>query len=300
MSTWPRAWEIASGFSPMTIPSGRVSCRLRCRGFGEAIAPKAELDLLVRRRTTCRWRGHLFEVGIIVGDLADITYLGVDFDEAGGLPGLTRPDKYEVMGKVPVSELTNIEGSVEIRLSEYEIFKALQSRARRGGGISVPYARRWEVGGNEPYGSLWDYPYDGTRVLANGLVGLGRPLFAGRKQLIVTGSSNNLWVATNRSMRGAGSPDAYLIGVEGEPNARYAGNAAEVVVQMLRDGLSPLGRRPVLSDEIQLGFPGLSDSSTTYVGSWQWNLHGEARDKNTSWHAAAGTLAAIEARRSSD
>lgn len=72
-----------------------------------------QVQTLVEVQTTCTWRGHPFEVGIIVGDSANVTYLGKDFDSVGGLPGLSRPDKYEVIGMVPVQELTGVEEYVE-------------------------------------------------------------------------------------------------------------------------------------------------------------------------------------------
>jgi len=80
---------------------------------GERFVPMAEIEELFRARTTCTWRGHPFEVGIIVGDSANVTYLGKDFDSVVGLPGLSRPDKYEVIGMVPVSELTDLEEHIE-------------------------------------------------------------------------------------------------------------------------------------------------------------------------------------------
>lgn len=59
-------------------------------------------------RSTCSWRGHEFEIGIIIGDSANVTYLGGKFDEVCRLPGMSRPDKYEVIGEIPVAELTNV------------------------------------------------------------------------------------------------------------------------------------------------------------------------------------------------
>jgi hypothetical protein len=59
---------------------------------GEAIIPKTSVEYQRRVLTTCRWHGHRFEVGIIVGDEANVIYLGRDFDELSSLPGLRRPD----------------------------------------------------------------------------------------------------------------------------------------------------------------------------------------------------------------
>jgi hypothetical protein len=80
---------------------------------GEQLVPLTDIEGLSRARTTCIWRGHHFEVGIIVGDSANITYLGNDFDAVGGLPGMRRPDRYEVRGRAPVSELTDVEQRIE-------------------------------------------------------------------------------------------------------------------------------------------------------------------------------------------
>jgi len=80
---------------------------------GERFVPVAEIEELAEVRTTCTWRGHPFEVGIIFGDSANVTYLGKAFDSVVGLPGLSRPDKYEVIGMVPVRELTQVEEHVE-------------------------------------------------------------------------------------------------------------------------------------------------------------------------------------------
>lgn len=81
---------------------------------GEMRVPLSDVERLVTVLTTCLWRGHPFEVGIIVGDSAGVGYLGKDFDAVGGLPGLWRPDKFEVRGHVPVSELTDVEVRVDI------------------------------------------------------------------------------------------------------------------------------------------------------------------------------------------
>ncbi|WP_193043934.1 hypothetical protein [Mycolicibacterium baixiangningiae] len=80
---------------------------------GECFVPLSDIEHLRRVRTTCSWRGHRFEVRIIVGDMANLVYLGRDFDEVSGLPGMRRPDKFEVRGKAPVAELTDVEEHAE-------------------------------------------------------------------------------------------------------------------------------------------------------------------------------------------
>ena len=94
------------------LPPGFKFCRYDWIR-GEIWVPLSEVQRLAKVRTTCTWRGHPFEVGIIEGDSANITYLGKDFDAVGGLSGLWRPDKYEVIGMVPVSELTDVKEHIE-------------------------------------------------------------------------------------------------------------------------------------------------------------------------------------------
>jgi hypothetical protein len=267
---------------------------------GEALIPKASIQRLLKRRTTCRWRGHRFEVGIIIGDLANLTYLDGNFDEVCRLPGMHRPDKYEVIGKVPVKELAELEESTELPAAEADIVDALRARIRRGDGLSVPYARRWEIGGCEPNRSLGSHPEDGLRLLAAGLIDLGRPLFAGADTVIIVGWPKNSWVAVNRDRRGEGAPDTYLCGLEGERPPRYVGNAAEVVVEIMRQGYGSTARTPPDDSELQVGFPGLQNTTTTYVGSWRWGVHGEASDTEFVRRAATATLRAIDAKKQRD
>jgi hypothetical protein len=266
---------------------------------GEAVVPKASIERLFKVRTTCAWRGHRFEVGIIVGDIADVTYLGGKFSAVSGLPGMQRPDKYEVIGKVPVSELTDVEQSVEVRGHEADIADALRSRMRTGQGLSIPYARKWEAAGRHADRTVCCPTDDGLLVLARGIVQLGRAVFAAPSRLLIEDYPRVWWVAANRSTRGDGAPDAYLVGTEEQHTARYVGNTAEVAVEILR-GMRAGTRTPPVADQLQVGFPGLADTSATYVGSWQWNVHGEASDDEFLRRAAAATLSAIEAKKQHD
>src|SRR5690349_24137088 len=56
------------------------------------------------------------------------------------------------------------------------VAEALRSRVLAGHGLSMPYARKWEIGGCEPIHSLWSRPYDGLAVLGAGLVDLDVPI----------------------------------------------------------------------------------------------------------------------------
>lgn len=80
---------------------------------GEKVVALTELQRLLRVQSTCVWRGHPFAVGIIVGDSANVVYLGKSFDEVSALPGMRRPDRFEVRGRAPVTELTEIEEHVD-------------------------------------------------------------------------------------------------------------------------------------------------------------------------------------------
>ena len=55
--------------------------------------------------------GDHFQVGLIIGNVANVSYLGTDFDVVCHMPGMERPDKYEVIGEIPVSELTDVRES---------------------------------------------------------------------------------------------------------------------------------------------------------------------------------------------
>ncbi len=48
-------------------------------------------------------------------------------------------------------------------------------------------------------------------------------------------------------------------------------------------------------DIIEIGFPGRPGADLTYVGSWQWDVHGKARGTEFLQRATAATLKAIKA-----
>lgn len=100
-------------------------------------------------------------------------------------------------------------------------------------------------------------------------------------------------VSGDRSVRGDGPPQDYLIQIEGGPT-NFVGDSPEVVVELLRRLPSPPSL-PVDVDFVQIGFPGYAGDRVTYVGSWQWAIHGEARGAQFVDRTAAATLAAIEA-----
>lgn len=175
---------------------------------------------------------------------------------------------------------------------EADVADALKTGMRKGQGLSVPYARTWEVSGCSAIHSLRSYPYDGVQVLSSGLLALGYPMVRWANGLIIECGKRTLRVAANRSARGDGPPDAYLVATEETDAVKYTGNAAEVVVELLRNLGAP-APSPRLDETLQIGFPGIRDSTATYVGSWQWNIHGEATDDEFVQRAANATLTAI-------
>jgi hypothetical protein len=84
-----------------------------------------------------------------------------------------------------------------------------------------------------------------------------------------------------------------LVQIAGGP-VNFVGDAPEVIVELLRGFLSPPPPHADV-DFIQIGFPGHEGDEVTYVGSWQWDIHGEARGQEFIDRAAAATLAAIKA-----
>lgn len=80
---------------------------------GEFIVDIGSIQRLQKVKSTCTWRGHPFEIGIIMGDVAYVTYLGKAVDQVCRLPGMERPDKFEVIGEIPVAELIELEEHVQ-------------------------------------------------------------------------------------------------------------------------------------------------------------------------------------------
>jgi hypothetical protein len=100
-------------------------------------------------------------------------------------------------------------------------------------------------------------------------------------------------------VRGDGPPDAYLVGTGENESAQYVGDTAEVVIELVR-GMSETAPMLQSGNELQVGFPGLRNTNKTYVGSWQWGVHGEATDDEFVRRAATATLKAIDAKKERD
>lgn len=175
------------------------------------------------------------------------------------------------------------------------IYDWIKGHPTKGEGMLRPYSRKWENGGCSPRHSLRHWQTDRVKTLADGLASLAYPVFGVNNGVLVDIGGTTVRVAGDRSVRGDGPPLEYLIQILGSP-VNYVGDAPEVVVELLR-GLSSPPAPHVGTDFIQVGFPGHEQDEVTYVGSWQWDIHGEARGPEFVDRAAAATLAAIEAAR---
>jgi hypothetical protein len=174
------------------------------------------------------------------------------------------------------------------------IADCLRLRIRNGEGLTAPYARRWEVGGRTPTHSLWDWPSDRLATLGSGLLSLDHPVYGIADAVVVDLPPTPVVVAVNRSSPGDGPLDAYIVSLQASQPPRYVGNSPEVVTELIRKLPEP---PPRLAEDkrVQVGFPGY-EREPKYVGSWQWDIHGEARGEDFVKRAAAATLAAIETR----
>ena len=176
-----------------------------------------------------------------------------------------------------------------------EIADWLRVRIRKGEGLTFPYARRWDVGGCEPTHSLWDWRTDRLTILGSGLLSLGHPVYGTNDAVIVDVSNMQVVVAANRSTPREGPPDAYIVCLHPNQPAQFVCNSPEVVTELIRQ--LPEQPQSLVDDKrVHVGFPGYEDREPKYIGSWRWNVHGEARGEEFVKRAAAATLAAIEAR----
>lgn len=162
-----------------------------------------------------------------------------------------------------------------------------------GEGMRRPYKRKWENGGCAPEYSLGTRPSERVARLADGLASLGRPIVGTDNGIIIEVAGRLVRVSADQSEPGDGPPQACLMQILNGP-VNYVGNSPEVIIELLR-GLPLAPPPPIDVDFVQIGFPGHEQDELTYVGSWEWNVHGEARGSEFINRAAAATLAAIEA-----
>jgi hypothetical protein len=172
------------------------------------------------------------------------------------------------------------------------IVMLLRDGMRVGEGLSVPYARKWAIGGCAALHSLWDYPHDAILDFARGLMGLDFPILSIHGSIGIEINSKILWIAVNGHSRNAERVSEFLIGHWKEPTPLFVSNSSEVIIELVKEyGASPGTVRD--NELVQIGFPGIKDGRRTYVGSWQWNVHGEAYDEEFICRAANATLSAI-------
>lgn len=181
-----------------------------------------------------------------------------------------------------------------------EIADALRQRMRVGAGLTVPYARKWSIGGCEPSHSLWTFPHDDISTMAVGLLQLNASITTASDVVSVGLTGSTVWVAANGRTQDAERASEFLLGQRGDSRPMYVGNAAEVVLEIIKGLSAPPAPIPPACEILQIGFPGIHDSDLTYVGSWQWYIHGEARDDEYVRRAANATLSAIQAKESQD
>lgn len=181
-----------------------------------------------------------------------------------------------------------------------EIVAALHRQMRVGAGLTVPYARKWSIGGCEPSHSLWTFPHDDIATMAAGLLQLNASITTTNDAVSVGLPHCAVWVAANGPTRDAERASEFLVGRHGDSRAMYVGNAPEVALEIIRGISAPPAPIPAPCEILQIGFPGIHDNELTYVGSWQWYIHGEARDDEYVRRAANATLNAIQAKESKD
>lgn len=178
-----------------------------------------------------------------------------------------------------------------------EIAATLREHMRLGTGLTVPYARKWAIGGCEPTHSLWTFPHDEITTLASGLVGLDVPVYAVNGVVLIDLPPQSVWLAAHGGTLGPGRVASLVFGIQGDERSLYVGNSADVVLEIVKGYCAPPG--PIPTDRfLQIGFPGIQDDELTYVGSWQWNVHGEARTDEYVRRAANATVNAIRAKES--
>ncbi len=175
-----------------------------------------------------------------------------------------------------------------------EIVATLRNRMRVGEGLSAPYARKWAIGGCEASHSLWAYPHDAISDFADGLTELNVLVRTEGDTIVVNTGGGTVWVATNGNTRNADKASAFLVGCGEEKTPSVVVNSPEVVIEIIRAHRAP--PEPIPRTEIiQVGFPGIRDDSRTYVGSWQWSVHGEASGEEFVCRTANAVLTAIRA-----
>ncbi|MCA4727114.1 hypothetical protein [Mycolicibacterium fortuitum] len=185
----------------------------------------------------------------------------------------------------------------EILTGDGAIADALRRRMRVGEGLSVPYARKWSVGGCDPTRSLWSYPHNAIRDFAAGLATLAAPVVAADDLITIGAGVARVWVAANGTARNAEDASAFLLGRPGEELPVVVINSPEVAVELIA-GLAVSPASCPDDELIQIGFPGVHLEDRVYVGSWRWNVHAEVRGEEFVCRTAHAILAAVRLKES--
>lgn len=170
----------------------------------------------------------------------------------------------------------------------------LRRHMRVGWGLSHPYVRSLQTANYLPKHSLFDWPADRLETLGVGLIAGGYPVQALDDGVEIKLPERAVVVSVDRSIPGDGPPEAYMLESTEHGRPDYIGNSPEVLIELIRR-LSEPAPSLVRDDLVQVGFPGQPPGEVTYVGSWQWDIHGEARGPEFINRAAEATLAAIKA-----
>lgn len=177
-----------------------------------------------------------------------------------------------------------------------EIAAWLRQNIRSDFCLSAPYRRRWYLGGCEPTHFLATWPTDRLTKLGSELHDAGFEVRASPRGVHVAAGDGGVTVAAGRTDLGDGPPTEYALFVGTEDLPAYVTNSPEVLAQMI----TRLGKPPPPlpdCDVVQIGFPGQPSGDVTYVGSWQWDIHSEARTPEFIRLAAQAIVDAIDARK---
>lgn len=178
-----------------------------------------------------------------------------------------------------------------------EIADWLRQHMRTDLYLSAPYRRRWHLGGYEPTHFLATWPTDRLKQFGSDLCASRFEVRASPLGVRVSVGDQGIVVAAARTDLGDGPPTEYAMFVEAEDLPAYVTNSPEVVAQLIRALGGTLATPLPECDLIQVGFPGQMSSEVTYIGSWQWDIHSEARSPEFVQRAVHAIVDAIEARK---
>ncbi len=182
--------------------------------------------------------------------------------------------------------------TVQLLVSAEEIESWLRLHLRTDISLSAPYRRLWSLAGCEPTRSLATWPTDRFNRFASDLYGSGVEVTASPLGVNVRVGGSEATVVVSRTDLGDGPPTDYGLLFGGDNRLVYITNAPEVVIQVVRRLALAPAPIPECSS-IQIGFPGREQDGATYVGSWEWDVHCEARTPEFVTRAAVAIADAI-------